>query len=237
MPSSLFNRLLGLLLIVTVLGAGGRALWLWLDQPIQSVKVDGHFEHIKPNDLSHELSQYITGQRWLSVDLSHLREQALQIPWVKEARITRVWPRGLEFQLVEQNPVAWWNDNYLLNGQGESFQIANSDNLPKNMPFLAGPDDRSNDVLSFYHILQRKLAPLGMKVTQVRLEARGAWRFQVNNNFWVVPGRGGLDIRIQRFIVAWQRDLSQHANNIRYVDLRYPNGLAVGWHGETSVNN
>ncbi|WP_025731972.1 cell division protein FtsQ/DivIB [Carnimonas nigrificans] len=233
MPNSLFNRLLGVVLIVVVLGAGGRVLWFWLDQPIQSVQVDGQFKYIHSADLSRQLSRNVTGQHWLSVNLNALREQALQIPWVDEARITRVWPRGLKFELQEQRPVAWWNDNYLLNDKGESFQVLNSGNLSDDMPYLAGPDERGADVLGFYRSLEKRLKPLGMTVTQVRLEARGAWRFQVNNNFWVVPGRGDLDVRVQRFIVAWQRALSKDANNIRYVDLRYPNGLAVGWHGET----
>ena len=32
---------------------------------------------------------------------------------------------------------------------------------------------------------------------------------------------------------AWQRQLEGQASHIRYIDLRYPNGVAVAWHGET----
>ncbi|MGJ8524868.1 Cell division protein FtsQ [Halomonadaceae bacterium LMG 33818] len=235
MPSSLFNRLLGLILIVVVLGACGRTVWIWLDQPIQSVHVDGHFEHIRPNQLSHQLSQLVTGQRWLSIDLDTIRNEVLQIPWIAQARVTRQWPNTLDFQLQEQQPVAWWNDNGLLNADGQPFvaSSANSQHMA-NMPHLAGPDDRSADVLALYAQLKQRLSPLGLTVTQVRLEARGAWRFQVNNEFWVVLGRGDLTIRVTRFIVAWQRALSSEVANINYIDLRYPNGLAVGWKGKSS---
>jgi len=47
-------------------------------------------------------------------------------------------------------------------------------------------------------------------------------------------GRGDLTIRVTRFIVAWQRALSNDVANINYIDLRYPNGLAVGWKGKSS---
>lgn len=46
-------------------------------------------------------------------------------------------------------------------------------------------------------------------------------------------GRGDLDARLGRLEAAWRRELGEVASHIRYIDLRYPNGVAVAWHGET----
>ncbi|WP_027350873.1 cell division protein FtsQ/DivIB [Halotalea alkalilenta] len=234
MSSSFFNRLLGLVLIAVLLGAGGRSLWVWLDQPIESVAVEGDFRYIDASFLSGQLSPLVSGQHWLSVDLDQLRERAKLIPWIHEARVSRHWPNALTFELEEQRPVAWWNDAFLINAEGHPFSPGPSDTLER-MPNLAGPGDRSADVLAYYHVLEGRLAPLGLELTQLRLEARGAWRFQVNDTFWVILGRTGLDIRLERFLAAWHRSLSERADRIRYIDLRYPNGLAVGWHGESAA--
>ncbi|WP_338061204.1 hypothetical protein [Kushneria phosphatilytica] len=47
-------------------------------------------------------------------------------------------------------------------------------------------------------------------------------------------GRTDSDERILRFMTAWQRGLKKRADDIRYLDLRYPNGLAVAWHGQSA---
>ena len=37
---------LGLALLVMLLVAGGRALWLWLDRPIERVSIRGDWDHV-----------------------------------------------------------------------------------------------------------------------------------------------------------------------------------------------
>ena len=83
--------------------------------------------------------------------------------------------------------------------------------------------------------LQSQLGGLGLNVSQLRLEPRGAWRFQVNDSVWVMLGRNDREARLARFMAAWQRRLGDEASQIRYIDLRYPNGVAVAWHGETTA--
>ncbi|WP_106478371.1 cell division protein FtsQ/DivIB [Phytohalomonas tamaricis] len=234
MASSTSNRLLGLILIVALLGAGGRTLWLWLDRPIETVSIRGDLHHVNAAYLQRHLSPLIRGQTWLSIDLDRVRDEARGIDWIHEARVARHWPNALTFELYEQRPVAWWNDNELLNSDGEPFKVGSIMSVGR-LPNLAGPRGSGSEVLAYLDKLQRTLAPLGMKVTQLRLEPRGAWRFQVDDNVWVMLGRNDGTDRLKRFIAAWQRGLNKQAERIRYIDLRYPNGIAVAWHGETSM--
>ena len=222
----------GVLLLVLLLVAGGRALWVWLDRPIERVSVGGELHHVSASYLRQQLAPLIQGQSWLSVDLATLRERALEIGWLAEVRVSREWPDALTFELVEQVPVARWNDDQLLNPQGEPFAfgpVAPPDGLPD----LAGPRGSGAEVLSYHVRLDARFASQGLAVRQLRLEPRGAWRFQLDDGVWVMLGRNDRAARLGRLAAAWQRELGPLSAHIRYIDLRYPNGVAVAWHGET----
>ncbi|MFG6178072.1 cell division protein FtsQ/DivIB [Halomonas sp. THAF12] len=226
------GSLIGVLLLALVLGAGGRALWLWLDRPIERVSIRGDLERVSADYLRRQLAPLVQGQTWLSADLGTLRDQARAIGWLSEVRIRREWPNALVFELVEQVPVAHWNDGRLLNPEGEPFAF---DPLPApaGLVHLAGPAGSGPEVLAYHDDLDERLAEHGLTLRQLRLEDRGAWRLQVKGGIWVMLGRNNRDARLARFLAAWDREFADLASHIRYIDLRYPNGVAVAWHGET----
>lgn len=224
----------GLLLLVVLLSAGGRALWLWLDRPIERVSISGDLSYVSANYLREQLAPMVQGQSWLSVDLSELRKRARAIEWLSEVRVSRHWPDALAFELYEQDPVARWNDDLLINPRGVPFHRGDV-TVPEDLPDLAGPGGSGAEVLALLDRLHNRFAPLKFEVTQLRLEDRGAWRFQIDDSIWVMLGRNQHESRLVRFIAAWKRQLVSKASQIRYIDLRYPNGIVVAWHGETEV--
>lgn len=235
MNSSARGTLLGLLMIVALLGAGGRALWLWLDKPIARVSISGDLNYVSASYLQRELAPLVRGHTWLSLDLPTLRDQARHIQWLREVKVSREWPNALRFELYEQDPVAWWNDDALLNSRGQPFLPGPVSDFGRRLPDLGGPEGSGHEVLAYYDSLRQTLSDLGLTITQLRLEPRGAWRFQINDGVWVILGRTDLDARLARFIAAWRRQLGEQASQMRYIDLRYPNGVSVAWHGETAA--
>ncbi|MCG6656424.1 FtsQ-type POTRA domain-containing protein [Halomonas campisalis] len=228
------GSLLGVLLLGILLLAGGRALWLWLDRPIERVSISGELSHVTADYLREQLAPLVRDETWLSADLPALRRRAREIGWLAEVRLAREWPYALSFELVEQVPVARWNDDYLLNPDGEPFAFAPV-SPPGDLPDLAGPADSGAEVLAYHDRLVPHFAALGLEITQLRLEPRGAWRFQLDDGVWVMLGRNDRQARLARLAAAWERELGSRASHIRYIDLRYPNGVAVAWHGETEV--
>ncbi|MCM5703148.1 cell division protein FtsQ/DivIB [Larsenimonas salina] len=228
------NRLLGLVLIVALIGAGGRTLWLWLDKPVARIAIRGDLAHIDQHYLNERLTPLVRGKTWLSVDLNALKDEASSISWIKSAEISRRWPSTLVFHLTEQRPIAYWQDGELLNRDGKAFNMRGV-KTAGDLPHLGGPPGSGSEVVSYFEDLKSTLAPLDMSISQLRLEPRGAWRFQINDNFWVMIGRTDREQRLKRFIAAWQRDLKNRSSNIRYIDLRYPNGIAVSWHGTSAT--
>lgn len=227
-----WGELAGGLLLVVLIVAGGRALWLWLDRPVERVSIRGDLDHVSADYLRSELAPLIRGHSWLSLDLDELRADALSIDWLAEVSVSRQWPDTLTLELVEQVPVARWNDDSLLNPRGEPFAIGPV-SLPDGLPDLAGPAGSGPEVLAYHRRLAERIDELGLELTQLRLEPRGAWRFQLDDGVWVMLGRNDRESRLGRLAAAWQRQLGVQASLIRYIDLRYPNGVAVAWHGET----
>src|SRR5690554_1576505 len=151
---------LGVLLLLILLGAGGRALWTWLDRPIERVSIRGELQHVSADYLRSQLAPLLQGETWLSADLPALRRRARDIPWLAEVRVAREWPYALAFELVEQIPVARWNDDYLLNAEGEPFAFAPVE-PPGGLPDLAGPIGSGAEVLAYLDRLSPRFESLG----------------------------------------------------------------------------
>ena len=102
------------------------------------------------------------------------------------------------------------------------------------MPYgdQTGPEGSSQEVLNYYRELLPAFEPLEFSLNQLRLEPRGAWRLQFDHDMWVMLGRQHHEQRLARLISSWQRELKRFKEDIRYIDLRYPNGVAVSWHGD-----
>ena len=63
----------------------------------------------------------------------------------------------------------------------------------------------------------------------MRLDARGAWEFDLANGVTVRLGRRQVDERFDKFVDAALKLVTERGDAISYVDMRYANGFAVGW--------
>jgi cell division protein FtsQ len=169
---------------------------------------------------------------FFTVDLERVRASLEKLPWVREARVERRWPDTLVVSLNEHVPLARWNDDALVNAEGEVFVAAVADKLPR----LSGPDDTSAEVVAAYRRHQAVLAPLGMHIEELRLSPRRAWRLRLDNGMQLALGRDQTDARLARFAALYPHQFGPRtapdgteiaAVAPATVDLRYPDGFAV----------
>jgi cell division protein FtsQ len=76
-----------------------------------------------------------------------------------------------------------------------------------------------------------RLAQAGLRLTALRLDARGAWEFDLANGVTVRLGRRQVDERFEKFMLTALKLVTQRGDDIAYVDMRYTNGFAIGWRG------
>src|SRR5689334_23629034 len=70
--------------------AGGVVMWT-LDQPIQSVTVEGKFRRVSPPDVERVVKQQVREVGLVSVDLEGVRKAIATIPWVDTVSVQRAW--------------------------------------------------------------------------------------------------------------------------------------------------
>ena len=207
---------------------GPRLLATWVkpgDFPIRKVKVDGDFRFLAPDQIEALVSSAVQGG-FFEVDVQKIRARILQEPWVLDATVVRAWPDAIRVSIREQRPVARWGPDSLLSAQYRVFKPRNK-RLPEGLAVLHGPPGSEPDVWSTYQQVQAALEPLALKVAELELSERRAWRVTLTDGATLVLGRHFVRERLERFARAWPLALEPNWARVASLDLRYTNGFAV----------
>jgi cell division protein FtsQ len=224
-----FRSLTGLLLLAfmgAALGLGVR----WLQDPyrfpLRVVKIVSTPHYLDKAELQQALAPYTRGG-FFTVDVSAIHDAVQALPWVYRATVQREWPDRLVISFREQEPVARWGKDALLNRYGESFTPRTLPAL--SLPQLNGPAGHERAVLEQYRRFARTLAPLGLHVARIDLNERRAWRIELDNAVQLELGRADTGLRLQRFVRSFPEVFAGHLDALKRVDLRYSNGFSVYW--------
>lgn len=224
------SRLVMLALFVTVL-YGGKLMFDQLDKPLTQVMVGGDFNYMQRQDLAQLVSAEIDGG-FLTVDLSHLRQVLQDHSWVDHVSIRRQWPSTLRVEVIEEVPIARWGEEGFLNRLGVELAIDDNSRLDS-LPVLRADYGSSAEMMQHYQLLAELLLPTGLKLIEMQRDHMGAWRVETNQGIELVLGREQIGEKIKRLALVWASGLNQQAKEIKTIDLRYPNGLAVAWRNGT----
>jgi len=217
---------------VVLAGAAVGALWM-LNQPIETVAVSGRFQRVAPVDVERVVKTEVHGAGLLSVDLAAVRRAIHTLPWVDGVSVQRAWPRGLDVRVIEQTAAARWGERGLLNTRGELFD-SDERHVPPELAQLSGPTGKESVVAQRYLAAAGRLMQAGLRLSAMRLDARGAWEMDLANGVTVRLGRREVDERFEKFMNTALKLVTQRGEDIAYVDMRYTNGFAIGWRGNAA---
>lgn len=206
---------------------GRHAITDWFDRPLIKVEVQGEFVHLKRESIEGELNKYL-GKSFLGLDLEKVKLDLEQHPWIYSVAINRKWPNALFVRITEQQPVARWNHQALLNAWGERFEPQERSGFEL-LPALFGDDSQSEIVLRQYVDYKTRMGRHGIELTGLKKESRGAWTLFLPEGVQVLLGRQDEMARMDRFLVAYDRQLASRLSEIKAVDARYTNGVSVQW--------
>jgi cell division protein FtsQ len=224
------------LAVCALLIGGGVVAWglmLSFDQPIGQVEVGGQFQRVAPVQIEEVVAPF-RGAGFLSVDLDALRAALQGIPWVDHVRVERRWPNGIRVFITEHVAAARWGEDGLMNTRGELF-LRNVRHVPPELPQLLGPPGTEAQVAKLYLETYPRLLAVGMRLSRVELDARGAWQLTLASGLNVRLGRQDVPERLERFIAVASPVVAARSNEVRYIDLRYSNGFSIGWNAPTRV--
>jgi cell division protein FtsQ len=228
LPAINWKRWTPMLLVLVAVVAAILGTRFALNQPLRTVAVEGRFQRVSPLDVEKAVRQRVGNQGVVAVNLNAVGLAVRRIPWVDRATVARAWPSGLRVFVVEQTPVARWGETGLLNIRGELF-VNDARHIPPELPELVGPPGSEGLMTTRYLAVQVRLEEAGMRLSELRLDERGAWEFVLDNGVRLRLGRLQVDERFDRFMAAAARIVASRADEIAYVDLRYATGFAIGW--------
>lgn len=224
---------LGVLALMLGVGVMAWGLVVSFDRPIGKVEVGGQFQRVTPLQVEEVVARF-RGSGFLSVDLAALRKSLETVPWVDRARVERKWPNGVRVFITEHVAAARWGESGLMNTRGELF-LKDARHIPQELPQLMGPPGTEGQVAKLYLESYPRLLGVGMRLSKVELDARGAWQLTLGNGVTVRLGRQDVPVRLERFIAVASPVVAARAAEVSYVDLRYSNGFSVGWNTPARV--
>jgi cell division protein FtsQ len=197
--------------------------------PVRSIELSHPLERTTRQEIESALRGRIGGN-FFALDPDEVRAALEQLPWVRRASVRRVWPDRLEVTLEERVALARWGEHALVDVHGERFAAKGSAPLPL---FIA-PEGAERELAARYARFSEALAPLGAKLERLVLTPRFAWQLTLDNGLHIMLGRDadGAEARLARFVAAYPAIVGRMARSnenadLRYVDLRYPNGFAL----------
>ncbi len=228
------------ILILLFIGYLGHKMTLKLmnaqDMPVSTLQIIGSRPYSNDLDIHNVLQELSKSESFFSLDVNEVQKRLEGIAWIKRVAVRRQWPNGLIIHVTDQVPIAYWNDEYLLNDNGEIFK-AQQERLTRWLPHFFGPDDVSKIVLTGYQALWPLLDSEGLILSEIMLTQRQSWNVTLGNGSKLVLGRGNdviRNMRIERFLKVYKHIMPQ-VSDINYVDLRYDAGFAVNWKKQSGV--
>ena len=222
-------RFLFLTILLVVIVVGPFYGWQYLKKSniffkIDTVSVYGEVKHL-PQERINELVKDGVGQNLIGLNMQQYQDNILAESWIKSVSLKRNWFHELEVHIVEEQPIAIWNENRMLDIHGEVFS-------PSFIPeedwvLLSGPDDKALEVLKVYHETVAKLEGSGFALQQLALDENDSWTILLDNNLLLIMGSEDFRQRLRRFLRQFpDRDV---LDLIQHIDFRYKNGFSVKW--------
>ncbi len=190
--------------------------------PLREIRVEGQLTHVTREQVKLIASRYIQGN-FFTLDLIKTRDAFQKLPWARNVNVRRRWPGKLEVVIEEHKELARWGNIALVNSYGELFHAASDSDLP----VFYGPGDGVHEVAEHFGIFSQILAVTKFRVAEISLSPRRAWQIKTDGNLTIELGREQMESRLQKFAQVYEKTLGKYGSNVRYADLRYPNGFAV----------
>ncbi|WP_024552337.1 cell division protein FtsQ [Franconibacter helveticus 513] len=233
------TRLAGIIFLLAVLLTvffGGWMVLGWMDDaqrlPLSKLVVTGERHYTRNDDIRQSILALGAPGTFMTQDVNIIQSQIERLPWIKQASVRKQWPDELKIHLVEYVPLARWNDQHMIDADGNAFSVPSDRTSKQNLPMLSGPEGSENEVLQGFRAMGQVLAKSNFTLKEAAMTARRSWQLTLTNGIKLNLGRDETMKRLDRFVELYpvlQQQAQADGKRISYVDLRYDSGAAVGW--------
>ncbi|PCH57295.1 MAG: hypothetical protein COC15_01440 [Legionellales bacterium] len=214
---------MGLLLVAYIVGN---------NCAVKRVNIHGVFQYVEPLELKAVLQDLKITKNIFTVDIANVASSINVLPWVQHVSVARALPDHLVINITEREPLALWNKSGLIAADGSILyprtlrrELLRSSGIPT---FYASIQ-HTVLILEHYKFIATSLAKINLTINSISINKLKELKISLQNGIKVVFGNKDLSIRLNRFILAYSKELQHHQSAIDYVDMQYTNGFAIGW--------
>jgi len=172
-----------------------------MNQPVEKVLVTGDLFFLERREVMDQIPVY-QGDRLLDVNLQAIQQQLEKMPWIYSAHVSRQWPGTINVSVVEQKPIAFWNESQLLNQYGRVFE--RNGKPMHDLPQLNGVIGSEMNVMQRFQEFSQLLAPLSMKMVRLQQNEQLAWEVETDKGIRLELGSSQALEKMQRFVFLYQ---------------------------------
>jgi cell division protein FtsQ len=216
------SALFALSLLLVVYGAAHYLVHMPQLLPLHQVSLNTAPLQVDEAEVLQVLRERVQGNLF-TVDIERLKSELEKLPWVRGVQIRREFPDRLSVEIEEHQALAHWNEEELVNQQGEVFS-ADSD---ASMPSFVGQTGDSALVTQQYAQFTTQLSQVGLHIQKMVESPRRAWQLCLDNGMVLELGSEQMQQRLDRFVTVYPYSLATIQGGVKTVDLRYHNGFAV----------
>lgn len=211
---------------------------------IKKIKIESKMEFLDQKEIKNTLKKDVSNS-FFTVSLSDIQKNIESLPFVKEAKVIRVWPDSLKINITEIEAIARVKVNnqglYILANNCKYLQTNSKKFLTfKNLPVVSiDKDDMSSyekvKICDTFNFISNSFAKLNknlntnVKLSQININPINSISCVVNNEVLINLGKpidlesiNSKILRLQNYIKR-----QKNINDFRYIDLRYTNGIAA----------
>ena len=199
--------------------------WGFFSYPLQDFVLLSELKRVKQGDIETVLEPYIGASFW-DLPLLEIQSKLMRLDWVVSAKVSRSWPDVVHIVLSEQEPIARWGQDGLINQNGEVFYPHSMDEF-QNLVQLDGD-------LEFAILIAKRFAQLNALFQQqniplesLYLKANQVWELGIYQGSKIIFSEKEWGAQIERFLLAFSKISEDMRNSADYYDLRYSNGIVI----------
>ncbi len=218
--------LIGLIFLVIKLVSAWSQLW-----PVKQIVIEGEPRYLQREVIVEFVKQQsIPGM--LAIDLNQLQKAAKKIDWVKAVEIKKIWPDKLVFNIQEHHPVVFLGDS-ILTQQGSRISVDESNQEFNQLPLfdfkskVQMTDAKYLTLWNSFKQIKREFELLSLTPEKLLVDELSNWVLYFSNGLEINLGRKNHHERIDRLVNSYTK--IKNKNQLKKIDLRYHNGLAIQW--------
>lgn len=201
----------------------------WLNHfPLETVGVNGVKDQRRQGEVQASISDLVVDKNYFNLPLNEMHKRLEALGWVEQVNVRRHWPDTVKITITERQPVAVWNDEMLVSGEGKAFEGVDKFELT-DMPRFYGPQGRLDEVFAYYQQMKAELSMADLSIRKVEMDARLTARLTLNDDIQLVVDRHQYEHKLTRFVDLYKRQLSKEPQQLQSADLRYADGMAIQW--------